>query len=80
MKRNFRKVLIERLEGNPVYEETIPNSMRHIALEVANFEEAIHDLMAKRIEIVEGPGERPDGSDYLFCKDPDGNCVEITRH
>jgi catechol 2,3-dioxygenase-like lactoylglutathione lyase family enzyme len=63
-----------------VYEETIPNSMRHIALEVANFEEAIHELKAKRIEIVEGPGKRPDGSDYLFCNDPDGNRVEITRH
>jgi catechol 2,3-dioxygenase-like lactoylglutathione lyase family enzyme len=63
-----------------VYGETIPNSMRHIALEVTNFEETLHELREKSIEIVEGPGKRPDGSDYLFCKDPDGNRVEITRH
>ncbi len=63
-----------------VHEETIPNSMRHFALEVTNFEEAIRELKGNRIEIVEGPGKRPDGSDYLFCKDPDGNRVEITRH
>ncbi len=63
-----------------VHEETIPDSHRHFALEVANFEEAIHELKTNRIEIVEGPGKRPDGSDYLFCKDPDGNRVEITHH
>ena len=63
MKRNFRKVPIQRLEGNSVYEEPIPNSVRRIALEVANFEEAIRELNAKRVEIVEGPGKRPDGSD-----------------
>ena len=63
-----------------VYEETIPNSMRHIALEVEDFEETIRELSAKKIGIVEGPGKRFDGSDYLFCKDPDGNLVEITRH
>jgi catechol 2,3-dioxygenase-like lactoylglutathione lyase family enzyme len=63
-----------------VYEETIPNSMRHVALEVADFEEAIRELKANGIEIVDGPGKRPDGSDYVFCKDPDGNLVEITRH
>jgi len=63
-----------------VHEETIPTSMRHFALEVANFEEAIRELKANRIEIVEGPGKRLDGSDYLFCKDPDGNRVEITHH
>jgi catechol 2,3-dioxygenase-like lactoylglutathione lyase family enzyme len=37
-------------------------------------------LRAKGIEILDGPGKRFDGSDYLFCKDPDGNRVEMTRH
>jgi len=37
-------------------------------------------LRAKGIEIIDGPGKRTDGSDYLFCKDPDGNRVEITHH
>jgi catechol 2,3-dioxygenase-like lactoylglutathione lyase family enzyme len=63
-----------------VYEETIPDTMRHIALEVVNFEETVQELRGKRIGLIEGPGKRPDGSDYLFCKDPDGNRVEITRH
>ncbi len=63
-----------------VYEETIPVSMRHTAFEVADFGETVRELRAKKIDIVEGPGKRFDGSDYLFCKDPDGNLVEITRH
>jgi len=63
-----------------VYDETIPNTMRHAALEVENFAEAVQHLKAKGIAIVEGPGKRHDGSDFLFCKDPDGNLVEITRH
>ncbi len=62
------------------YEEDIPDTMRHIALEVANFEETVRELRAKGIEIIDGPGKRMDGSDYLFCKDPDDNRVEITRH
>ena len=63
-----------------VYEETIPKTMRHIALEVENFEETVKELKGKKIEIVQGPGKRHDGSDYLFCQDPDGNLVEITHH
>jgi len=63
-----------------VYAETIPDTMRHIALEVANFKETVQQLGAMGIEIIEGPGKRHDGSDYLFCKDPDGNRVEITHH
>ena len=63
-----------------VFDETIPRTMHHIALEVADFEESVRELKARKVEIVEGPGKRFDGSDYLFCKDPDGNLVEITRH
>jgi glyoxylase I family protein len=63
-----------------VYEETIPQSMRHLAFETGDFEAAIRELEANGIGIVEGPGKRFDGSDYLFCKDPDGNLVEITCH
>ena len=62
------------------YEEDIPHTMRHIALEAANFEEAVQELRANGVDIVDGPGKRRDGSDYLFCKDPDGNRVEITHH
>ncbi|MBT3254851.1 MAG: glyoxalase [Deltaproteobacteria bacterium] len=63
-----------------VYDEVIPDTMRHFALEVEDFSDALAHLEAHGIPIVEGPGKRPDGSDFLFCKDPDGNLVELTRH
>jgi len=63
-----------------VYDEEIPDTMRHIALEVSDFEETVRELRSKGIKIIDGPGKRIDGSDYLFCKDPDGNRVEITHH
>ena len=63
-----------------VYDETVPTTMRHIALEVEDFDEARNALKAAGVSIVNGPGKRVDGSDYLFCKDPDGNLVEITKH
>jgi len=63
-----------------VYDETIPQTMRHTALEVEDFGKALEHLKANRVAIVEGPGKRYDGSDFLFCKDPDGNLVEITKH
>jgi lactoylglutathione lyase len=62
------------------YNELMPATMRHIALEVADFKGAVRDLERNGIEVVEGPGKRMDGSDYLFCKDPDGNHVELTHH
>ncbi len=63
-----------------VYDEKIPHTMRHFALEVTRFDETVQELQKNGIEIVEGPGKRFDGSDYLFCRDPDGNRVEITHH
>lgn len=63
-----------------VCEEEIPVTMRHIALEVEDFENAIKHLKANAIDIVEVPGKRVDGSDFLFCRDPDGNLLEITKH
>ena len=56
-----------------VREEHIPDTQRHIALEVTDFEETMRHLKENSIEIIDGPGKRTDGSDYLFCKDPDGN-------
>ena len=63
-----------------VDEEKIPKTMRHFALEVVHFDETVEELGKRGIEIVEGPGKRFDGSEYLFCHDPDGNRVEITHH
>lgn len=63
-----------------VYDETIPRTMRHAAFEVEDFGKTLEHLKKNAVAVVEGPGKRFDGSDFLFCKDPDGNLVEITRH
>lgn len=63
-----------------VMDEEIPRTMRHLAFEVDDFPGAIAELGKNGLEIVEGPGKRVDGSDYLFCRDPDGNLVELTYH
>ena len=63
-----------------VMDETIPQTMRHMAIEVEDFMAAIQTLEAQGIQITEGPGKRVDGSDYLFCTDPDGNLIEIVKH
>jgi catechol 2,3-dioxygenase-like lactoylglutathione lyase family enzyme len=47
---------------------------------VEDFAETIRAFEARGIRIVDGPGKRSDESDYLFCNDPDGNLIEITKH
>jgi catechol 2,3-dioxygenase-like lactoylglutathione lyase family enzyme len=57
------------------------NQEQHFAIEVADIQETYKTLQAKGVRIVEAPGTRPhDGSDYMFCLDPDGNLIEITHH
>ena len=63
-----------------VFDETIPQTMRHIAIEVEDFDATIQTLKGEGIQIIDGPGKRVDGSDYLFCNDPDGNLIEIVKH
>ncbi|NIO04284.1 MAG: glyoxalase [Proteobacteria bacterium] len=63
-----------------VFNEPIPATMRHLAIEVEDFDETVQTLETEGIKIVDGPGKRVDGSDYLFCNDPDGNLIEITKH
>ena len=63
-----------------VYDEEIPVTMRHFAIEVEDFEETQNHLERNGVKIVEGPGKRVDGSDFMFCRDPDGNLIEITKH
>ena len=63
-----------------VFDETISKTMRHMAIEVEDFNATIQALKFEGIEIIEGPGKRVDGSDYLFCNDPDGNLIEIVKH
>ena len=63
-----------------VWDEPFQETMKHFAIEVEDFQETLDELAANDIAIVDGPGKRPDGSDWLFCKDPDGNLVEIVHH
>ena len=63
-----------------VMDERAPETMRHFAMEVEDFPKTIAHLLAHGVVIVDGPGKRVDGSDYLFCKDPEGNLIEITHH
>ncbi len=63
-----------------VWDEPFHETMKHFAIEVEDFQKAMEDLAEHGIKIVDGPGKRVDGSDYLFCKDPDGNLIEIVHH
>jgi glyoxylase I family protein len=57
------------------------NERQHFAIEVADIWETYEILKFKEVRIVEAPGKRShDGSDYMFCLDPDGNLIEITHH
>lgn len=56
-----------------------PAEHMHVAIEVSDFPGAIERLRQAGTEI-QGPDRRGDGSDFLFCTDPDGNRIEITYH
>ncbi len=63
-----------------VAEEHPGPSRRHIAFEVSDFDHVITCLDREWGRIVGGPGTRPhDGSRFVFCQDPDGNLIEITK-
>ena len=63
-----------------VLDEAVRDTMAHFAIEVEDFQGALKHLEANGIKVVDGPGKRVDGSDYLFCKDPDGNLIEVVKH
>jgi sugar phosphate isomerase/epimerase/catechol 2,3-dioxygenase-like lactoylglutathione lyase family enzyme len=56
-----------------------PSTHMHVAIEVADFAGTIDRLSRAGVEI-SGPDRRGDGSEFLFCSDPDGNRLEITHH
>lgn len=57
-----------------------PSTHCHVAIEVADFGAALELLNRAGIEIIHQPDKRGDGSDFLFCNDPQGNRIEITHH
>jgi len=56
-----------------------PSQHMHVAIEVADFAGTVQRLRRAGIG-TQGPDRRGDGSDFLFCDDPDGNRLEITHH
>ncbi len=56
-----------------------PSTHMHVAIEVSDFAATMQRLQNAGIAI-NGPDRRGDGSDFLFCDDPDGNRLEITHH
>jgi sugar phosphate isomerase/epimerase/catechol 2,3-dioxygenase-like lactoylglutathione lyase family enzyme len=56
-----------------------PSTHTHIAIDVDDFAGTVARLRAGGATVRE-PGKRPDGSDFVFTQDFDGNTVEITSH
>ncbi len=57
------------------------NQKQHFAIEVENIKETFETLKSKAVTIVSPPDKRShDGSDYMFCLDPDENLIELTHH
>ena len=56
-----------------------PSTHTHIAVDVDDFEGTVARMRAGGVTVRE-PGKRPDGSDFVFTQDFDGNTVEITSH
>lgn len=50
----------------------------HIALEITDREEVERQVTAAGIEIT-GTVNRPDGAEFFFVRDPDGNVIEFHR-
>ena len=56
-----------------------PSTQMHVAIEVADFEDSLRRI-AEAGGTLGKPDRRGDGSDFVFCSDPDGNRLEITHH
>ncbi|PCJ14379.1 MAG: glyoxalase [Gammaproteobacteria bacterium] len=49
----------------------------HMALEVSHIESIKSQLIEKGITITGGPIVLPDGAEFVFVRDPDGNVIEF---
>jgi sugar phosphate isomerase/epimerase/catechol 2,3-dioxygenase-like lactoylglutathione lyase family enzyme len=56
-----------------------PSTHTHIAIDIDDFAGTLARLRAAGVTVRE-PGTRPDGSDFVFTQDFDGNTVELTSH
>ncbi|AIY82266.1 glyoxalase/Bleomycin resistance /Dioxygenase superfamily protein [Clostridium baratii str. Sullivan] len=68
--------LIENEEISKAY-DVLKESMVSIGFGVENINEKIDELKNKKINIIRGPIEVPDGSKLAFIKDPNGIEIEF---
>lgn len=68
--------LIENEEISKAY-DVLKESMLSIGFGVENINEKIDELKNKKINIIRGPIEVPDGSKLAFIKDPNGIEIEF---
>lgn len=52
----------------------------HVAIRVADIEEALQTLSDLGIAVTEGPVTFGDGKTSIFVRDPDRNVIEFTQH
>lgn len=51
----------------------------HIALQVADINDTLRDVVAAEIRVTEGPVTFGDGKTSIFFRDPDRNVIELTQ-
>lgn len=68
--------LVTATEDGGVLGEKV-SGMRHIALAVDNFEEAVEQLKAKNVEVVSEPVVTSAGVKTFFFRDPEGNVLHL---
>ncbi|MBL8208485.1 MAG: VOC family protein [Blastocatellia bacterium] len=73
--KNGNQLHLLCLENMPTHSTNIPTFDRHIALEVADLDEAADQLTAHGVEFARGSGRG--GAAQIFLRDPDGNMIEL---
>ena len=69
--------LIELCSFPPSGPVTVQEDLVHLAFQVENLDDTIHQLGAKQIRITDGPTSTSSGSRFIFIDAPDGYEVEL---
>lgn len=72
----FMFELIPTIEDGGVLGNKV-SGIRHIALTVDDFEEAVEKVIAAKIEVVSGPTVLAAGGKVFFFRDPEGNVLHF---
>jgi lactoylglutathione lyase len=69
--------LIELCSFPPSGPVTVQEDLVHLAFQVENLDDTIHQLDANQIRITDGPTSTSSGSRFIFIDAPDGYEVEL---